>query len=1063
MGDTVRKWKDFEIIAQNKEPGHVIAVPYADRQAAIQREDTPYRRSLSGEWRFYHQYGVDLPDGCTSADLDDRGWDTIDVPSVWQMRGYGKPIYLAASFPNVIGVDIDNVPDIDDSRNEIGVYRRSFELPAFWQGRATYLHFGAVKAALSVYINGHEVGYSQGSMTPAEFNITPYLKEGTNQLTAVVYRYSDGTYFEDQDMWFLSGIYREVYLYSEPQAALRDFYIRSELNADFSSAETTVELYLSNKGAEPATVRVIAELLGDGETISLGEVYEEIPAEGDTRAEIAAGISSPALWSAEKPNLYTLVLTIEQEDGSAEYKTIHHGYKKVEIRGNVLLVNGRNIKLKGTNRHDFAPDNGWAVPREKYLEDVLLMKRHNINAIRTSHYPDDPYLYELCDIYGLYVMDECDVETHGIGMAIDFNNIGGDGKEGKLPRLDIFPGNNERYSPAVLDRAERMVRRDRNHPSVVIWSLGNESGFGEAFVRMYRHIKSLDDTRPVHYEGDPNPACNDFFSKMYLPPDAVELLAKGEDVSADRVDGSESLIKSSPLASVFFPMSAAAVQGRPIILCEYAHAMENSLGNFREYWDVFNRYDNIAGAFIWDFVDQSIRQKAAQGDQWLYGGDFGEDESSFYFCANGLVAADRTPHPSMYEVKKVQQNIAVGAEDISAGRLRIRNDHRFTDLSDFCLVWRVEAQGRMIAGGYDDSLALAPQNEMEYSLPLDGITLPDSECFLNVRFELKEDTVWASHGFVVASEQLLLREKPADTVSEPVYGGALHVSEANGESIVRNENICLTIGSKTGFITSLSIRERPLLAGPLRPNYFRAMIDNDRGFASFSPKQLIPTLEGYRWQHAADEMRLIECKIQDQGPGILITSRYEYELFAGEVVLEYIVHPNGRVKIRHTVTPLEQPYRIGMTAALPACYDRFTWYGRGPHETYCDRKTGADVSVYSAALDDLQHDYMRPQENGNRTDVRYLKVCDAYGGGFTLKDTTGYYLGFSAHPYSQDELDACEHIHELPRHNEVFLQIDALQCGVGGDLPGFALLKSAYIIEEGKEYTQEFEIFQHNV
>lgn len=1055
MKDGNKKWLDFDVIAQNKEPGHVIAWPYTCREAAIGRESTPYRRSLVGEWRFHHQYGVEWPESFADADFDDGGWDTIDVPSVWQLRGHGKPVYLAASFPKVVGIDLDKVPDINDAQNEVGVYRRNFELPGCWEGRETYLHFGAAKSAVIVFVNGQEVGYSQGSMTPAEFNITAYVKSGVNHLTVVVYRYSDGTYFEDQDMWFLSGIYREVYLYSEPRAALRDFFITSKLSDDFSYAEAALALFVSNRSAKVEKVSIVAELLRCGEVIPLGETCEEVPAGGEARTDIATVIPNPALWSAEKPELYTLLLTIRQEDGSVEYKVIRHGFKKVEIKKDVFLVNGRNVKLKGTNRHDFDSDNGWAVPRERYLEDVLLMKRHNINAVRTSHYPDDPYFYELCDIYGLYVLDECDLETHGIGMRMDFT-----GRNPEPPRHDVFPGSNERYYPAVLDRAERMVLRDRNHPCVVIWSLGNESGKGEAFVRMYEHVRSLDGTRPIHYESDPNPACSDFFSKMYLPADAVELLAKGEDVTAEKIDGG-SLADSSPLASAMFRLPASLVQNRPIMLCEYAHAMENSLGNFREYWDVFNRHDNIAGAFIWDFVDQSIRREIETTGQvqWLYGGDFGEDESNYYFCANGLVAGDRTPHPSLYEVKKVQQSLHVSAVDLKAGQVSIRNEYRFTDLSDFKLAWRVEAGGRLVVGGSDDALTLPPQSEMTYTLPLGGLALPDDECFLNIRFELKEDTMWASRGFVVAAEQLLLKEAPAHENRGPVYGGMLRVEEAEGASLIYNENIRLTVSRETGFVTGLMIRELPILTGPLRPNYFRAMIDNDRGFASFDPKHLVQGLEGYQWRQVADEMKLVECKIQDVEEGIFVTSRYEHGLFQGEVVLGYVVHPDGRLTLRHRATPLQRPYRIGMTAVLPGRYDRFTWYGRGPHETYCDRKTGADVSLYHATLDELQHDYMRPQENGNRSDVRYLKVSGAYGEGFCVRDNTGRFLGFSAHPYSQDELDACEHIHELPRHKEVYLQIDALQCGVGGDLPGMALLKRAYVIEAGITYEQEFEIF----
>lgn len=1053
------KWYNFNVIGENKEQGHNMAMPYASKQQALAKEETVYKRSLNGAWKFHHQYGTQtMPPQFAEVGLDDSGWDTIPVPSVWQMQGYGKPVYLAASFPKAVGIDLDKVPDIDDVQNEVGIYRRSFAVPACWQNRDTYLFFGAVKAALRVFVNGVEVGYSQGSMTPAEFNITSYLKQGENQLTAVVYRYSDGTYFEDQDMWFLSGIYREVYLYSEPKAKLRDFYLQTLPSADYSEAAADLELCFANSGQETATVTVAATLCRAGQTIPLGEVEKKLAPGGKEAVHISSVVPQPLLWSAETPDLYDLVLAITQQDGSTEYKVVHHGIKKVEIENGVFKVNGQKIKLKGANRHDFAPDNGWAVPKNRYVQDVLLMKQHNINAVRTSHYPDDAYFYELCDIHGLYVMDECDLETHGIGMRMDMGALAG-GAAAEPPRHDVFPGSNEKYYPAVLDRVERMVLRDRYHACVVIWSLGNESGRGDAFVEMYRHVKQLDNTRPVHYEGDPRPECSDFFSKMYLPPNAMELLARGEDVKPELMDIGSSFMQSSPLASAMFQQPASAVQGRPIILCEYAHAMENSLGNFKEYWDIYNQHDNLAGAFIWDFVDQSIRKKTAQGDEWLYGGDFDEGESNYYFCANGVVGANRVPQPSLYEVKRVQQNIGVQAVDLAKGQVRIQNHYYFTNLANFRLAWRVEAEGNVIASGYDDALALAPQEEMPYTLPLQNVILPACECFVMVGFELKEDTTWAKHGFEVALVQLPLREAPAAApFGETVCGSALRVEEHNGESQIGNENIVLTVSSKTGYITSLAIGQQNIFCHPLTPNYYRAMVDNDRGFASFNPKQLLPTLEGYQWQNVADEMQLVECKIQDAKEGIEVVSRYRHKLFENEVVLRYSIHPDGKLRVAHTAAPAQQPYRIGMAVQLPGEYCNFTWYGRGPHETYCDRKSGADVGLYNANVEELQHNYMRPQENGNRTDVRWLKLGSAYGDGFKLTDVMGAHMGFSAHPYSQNELDACEHIHELPHHDAVYLQLDALQCGVGGDLPGFALQKTPYVIGAGQTYVQEFEI-----
>ena len=1062
MNTNTKPWYDFNVIANNKEPGHVIALPYPELTDALTGETTSYKRSLNGIWKFHHQYGTHrMPEDYAASALDDAAWDDMEVPSVWQLKGYGKPIYLASSFPQAVGVDLDKVPDIDDSQNEVGIYRRTFHIPLGWKDREVYLFFGAAKAALTVFINGTEVGYSQGSMTPAEFNITAYLRPGENQLTAVVYRYSDGTYFEDQDMWFLSGIYREVYLYSEPKAALRDFYLETDLNDTFTAASARLTLTLDNHADAEASLKITARLQRKGHKISLGAVEQVIPADSSTTSVLHGFIEHPALWSAEQPNLYDLIITITDSEGKTEYKKVHHGIKKVEIQNGVFFVNGKNIKLKGANRHDFDPDHGWAVPKETYHKDILLLKQHNFNAVRTSHYPDDPYFYDLCDIHGIYVMDECDLETHGIGMRIDMNAFGQEDYE--MPHFDIFPGNEEKYYPAILDRVTRMVLRDRMHPSIIIWSLGNESGNGEAFVAMYDRVKQLDATRPVHYEGDLNRPCSDFFSKMYLPPNAMDMLAASQDINSQKLDIAGSAIMSSPLASGMFQMPAALVKGRPLMLCEYAHAMENSLGNFKEYWDVFQRHDNIVGGFVWDFVDQAIRQKHADGDRWLYGGDFEEAESNYYFCANGVVGADRQPHPSLFEAKRVLQNIAVEAVDVNQGLIKIQNRYSFTDLAEFRLVWNVRAEGCRIAGGYLDELKLAPQQDMTCVLPLADIQLPEAECFLNLQFELKADTSWAPHGYPVACQQLLLKAEDLPAEDLPQHAAVLaaqklHVTETKGNINVVNENICVTIGAKTGFITQLGIAGRNLLSGPLKPNYYRAMIDNDRGFANFSPKQLIPTLKELAWRYVADEMQLIDCNIQDSNGEILVVVRYEHKLFAGNIVLAYYINPAGSIRVRHTAAPLDKPFRIGMSAVIPAAYDQFCWYGRGPHESYCDRKTGADVGRYTAALKELEHNYMRPQENGNRTDVRWLKITDPHGCGFTLSDMTNAYLHFSAHRYSQDELDQCEHIYELPCHDEIYLYIDALQCGVGGDLPGFNLLKTPYVIQEGKTYIQEFEI-----
>lgn len=525
-----------------------------------------------------------LPEQFQAENFDDSGWNEIEVPGVWQLQGYGKPIYLSSSYPDAIETAKDKIPAINHAKNEVGIYRRTFTVPAEWKGKQIFIHFGAVKSAFFLYINGKRVGYSQGSMTPAEFRITDAIHAGENSITAEVYRYSDGTYLEDQDMWFLSGIYRDVYLYAENDIYLRDFYARAELDEACQDATLSVWTGVANWGKETVEDIVLDAALVGGTKLSF-EPLELVALPGNTRSFFTADIEKPLQWSAEAPNLYTLVLTLRKGDQVLSCKSVRIGFKRIEIKGEQLLVNGSPVLLKGVNRHDFDPDHGWAVPRERYYEDLNLMKQANINAIRTSHYPDDPFFYELCDEYGFYVMDECDMETHGVR------------------RKDV-PGSNPMWTQAVVDRARRMVIRDRNHACVCIWSLGNEAGDGENFKYMKQAILYHDDSRPVHYEGDFDLTTSDFISRMYPNGEMMEKLGTRQPITVSMFENI-----ANSLAADNKPITAEMYRGKPVVLCEFAHAMENSLGNFQEFMDAFEKYDNLCGGFIWDFVDQAIHKR----------------------------------------------------------------------------------------------------------------------------------------------------------------------------------------------------------------------------------------------------------------------------------------------------------------------------------------------------------------------------------------------------------------------------------------------------------------------
>lgn len=1033
-------WEDFNVFAVNTEKPRNMALPYdknMDTAACV--------RDLNGTWKFYHQFSPkQLEMSCTAADFDDSAWAEIPVPSVWQLEGYSKPVYLAASLPKVLGTDPEKLPEIDDAQNEAGVYRRSFGVPEGWLDKAVYLRFDGVKSALALYCNGAAVGYSQGSMTGVEFYLSPYLKPGANQLTAVVYRYSDGTYFEDQDMWFLSGIFRTVRLVAEPLAHVRDFYLDTRLDAALKNAAGTLQLTLENKGGRPQEIEVAAFLCRNGQQTALGAVKKTLAASAQEVCAIPVKVRDVALWSAEDPALYTLTLAVTA-GGETTYKTVRHGFRSIEVSDGVFRVNGQPVKLKGANRHDFCSEDGWAVPYDTLVRDVTLMKQNNINAVRTSHYPDDPRFYELCDAYGLYVMSEADVETHGVSGMMQLN-----GQKAAAP----FPGDREDVLPALLDRLERMILKLRGHACICIWSLGNESGKGSVFEKMYARAKALDPSRPVHYESDRRPVCSDFYSRMYLPADGLELLARGEDVTPDKIDLAQAADTPLAMASAMFRIPAAEVAGRPLVLCEYAHAMENSLGNFREYVDVIEAYDNVMGAFIWDFVDQSIHVKQDGVDKWLYGGDFGEDESSFYFCANGVVGGDRQPHPSLYEVRRAYQNAAF-ALDAGTGQLIVHNKHYFTNLARYDLVWTLLADGRQAASGCMGSLDVPPQAQRRFALPVK--TLPAGEVFLNVALVAKEACAWAPAGYAVAAGQLALQAAPPLPRALPHPADTLHVHEADGRAVVENAFLRAEVENRTGLLVSFAIGGEELLAGPLVPNYYRALTDNDRGSANFNPAKMLAAVTADHWDSVAQTMSLVDCRLEDDPRGIRIVSEYRHPLFE-QLELQYLVDAGGALEVTHIAAPKKAPYRIGLMADIPGRYNTVEWYGRGPHENYCDRCTGADVGLYRMPAAQLEQPYLRPQENGARTGLRRLTLWDPLGVGYTITDLTGEHLSFSLHPYTQADLDRAEHLHELPRRENLTLNLDALQCGVGGDLPGMTLLKKPYVIWPGKPYTQHFRI-----
>ena len=1006
-------WENPTIVQQNKLDGHNPALPF-DEEDTCTFDDSRYKMSLNGIWKFHWHINADVPvDNFFKDNFNDSGWDDIEVPSLWQLKGYGKPIYLCSFMPEGVSTKRSQIPKVFHDLNEVGIYRRTFTLPDFWRGRRISVHFGAVKSALYLYINGQYVGYSQGSMTPAEFDITHFLREGVNQITARVMRYSDATYLENQDMWNMSGISRGVYLYAEPIVRIDDIYARATLDGTLTTGILNVESTIIN--AHPVRRPITCEVLLNGEKI----YHEEFEIFGRYSVRASCKVPDVLPWSAETPNLYTLTVLTYCPDGFLSKKEIRIGFKRVEIRGNVLYINGQKVILKGVNRHDFDPKTGWTVSKETFLRDLTLMKQANINAIRTSHYPDDPYFYELCDEMGFYVMDECDVESHGV-------------------RRKNVPGNNKQWRDAVLDRAKRMVLRDRSHACVCFWSLGNEAGDGRNFALMRRAILYLCDLYPIHYEGDADLTKSDFISRMYPTQKQVECLREKKAIKTTLFDNI-----ANRLAADNKPVSRSSYRYKPVMYCEYAHSMENSLGNFREYVEDFEKYDHMCGGFIWDFVDQAIRTGTHGDIRWNYGGDFGEGKSNLYFCCNGIIAADRTPHPAYYEVKQVYSDMC--ANDINApkGILEIVNKRYFLPLDDVTLHWSLNCDGIEKESGDYPLTGIAPQSTKNITLPVE-VPEEDGEWILTVSFRHNGDGTWCESGDEISFNQFIVRTHRAADDRTP--RGKIAAENTNGATTLRAGKTALTVGKDRNV--QISFDGKDLFHGaPIRPCFYRPLTDNDRGYINFVPS-LLRFLPLLKWKKTDSRLRPASCTVQEDKDCMLIVQKWKCSWYASATI-EYTLLADGNVLLAlHGCGKHMQMLRFGLYAGIRPELRNVEWYGRGPEECYCDRKTGQRIALHSRTADELFHPYVRPQENGNRTDVRFVKLTDEEGKGVCI--TAHNSMDFSCLPYSPDELDSAEHLHELHKNDYLSLHLDVKMRGVGGDLPGVAALHEPYQLPSGK-------------
>ena len=1029
-------WEDPQIIGENKEQGHVLVIPYSNEKTALREGKSPYFRSLNGEWNFFWvPKPADRPVDFYKTDFDIQEWNSINVPGTFELQGYGMPYYLATSYPPSLRKR--NAPNIDDNDNPVGSYRREFSLPKNWNEREIFIYFGGVKSAFYLWINGQKVGYSQGSMTPAEFNITQYLKKGKNQVAVEVYKWSDGSYLEDQDFWFLGGIYRDVFLYSKPKVQIWDYFVRCDFDDNYKDAEIKLRVKLRNYLEKKISKHKIEVSLLNEKKEPVGSnpllvSHVKMDADSELTLDLETIVKKPEKWSAETPYLYHLLIKLVNTKGEVvELLHCNFGFCKVEIKESQLFINGKSIIFKGVNHHDFDPVLGYSIPLERMEQDIQIMKQNNINAVRTSHYPSDRRFYDLCDKYGIYVMDEANVETHGLMGDIYLR--------GKL---------SDKWSKACVDRMERMVERDKNHPSIFMWSLGNEACFGPPHFKMKDTALKIDSTRPIHYENDLDLKVSDVFSAMYFPPKKVEQIGKFEKIKYRFPNGS---------------ISPKEYKDKPFVLCEYAHAMGNSLGNFQEYMDLFEKYPNCIGGFIWDFADQGLLKKSEDGDEfWAYGGDYGDEPNSLNFCINGIVRPDRTPNPSLFEVKRVFQNVSIRPIDPPEGRFEIQNKYKFLNLSFLDIEWELTEDGRIIQNGKIRSQKIEPSQGKEIKVPFKKpLLMPAAEYHLKLKFLLKKKTRWAKKGYLIAWEQFKLPFKLVERKELFLDLPSVDVKYIGDKIKILGRNFTVVFCKLSGTLESYEFDRYSYFNSHLSPNFWRAPIDNDnlKRVASYYYPLLSKALPTNPWKIANSKKKIHKIRVDKVAPHIKVVDIHiKYPKGDSPHRSKYTIYGNGEIMVEVEFKPSKELIRLGMQTTLNAKLKNFEWFGRGPHESYEDRKLSASVGLYSGSVDNLIHDYVYPQENGNRTDVRWIKITDDEGKGLKFSSMSDDYLNFSAWPYSQEELENAEHIHELPINENLTFNIDYKQRGVGGDSPGIPTVHDEYKLKAKDNYSYKFKI-----
>jgi len=1092
--ETKPDWENPEVFGINKLPPHAYFIPFQNQESALSYDVTTSDRYqlLNGYWDFkFLNNPDDTPEGFYALDYEISPWDSIPVPSNWQLEGHGMPIYANVSMPFE-----SKPPSVPHEGNETGLYRHDFNLDASWSQDKTILAFDGVQSAFYLWVNGMKVGYSQGSMTTAEFDVTSFIKTGENTLALQVIRWSDGSYMENQDFWRLSGVYRDVYLYRKPKTNFNDFQVVTDLDANYTNATLSINVQLDNAAANYEG-KIQFHLLDQAGQ----EVVNETTAYKQADVLVNFPVQNPKKWTAETPNLYTLVLNLKAEDGSMETVAKKIGFREVEIKNGQVLINGVAPLFKGVNRHEFDPYKGRALDEASMVQDVKLMKQYNFNAVRTSHYPNQTRWYELCDEYGLYVMDEANLESHDLWMNYNLSPV-------KYPE----------WKNAIVARGVAMAERDKNFASVVMWSLGNEAGYGPNVDAMGEAIRSIDlSNRPIHYESkDIGIGLKEFQEANVIGK------VKGGMMFYEKMSSPA----NQEIGSTMYPMPDKAQENaladtiRPYIICEYAHAQGNSTGHFKQFWDIFEKNPTMQGGFIWDWVDQGLVKKDESGNEfYAYGGDFGDEIGDSNFCINGLIFPNREPHPALEEVKKVQQFVKFDAIDMKTATFNIINKYFHQNLDFTHLQWNLTASGESINTGSIAIKNLKPGESQEVQIPINQNTFQKNKDYhLTLSMVLNDTLNWANAGHEVAWEQFTLAQAEKELAIAATGSPIKKVASENNITF-ENDTFSLTFNTENGLLENYLKSGKLIFAQGPKPNLWRAPTDNDRGnpnipfsasngtqWTNMGLDQMQTHVSKYSIEEVADNEVHIKVKGKLKSPATTVAYETTYTLlgngfiktdhrlmppkvFGGMAKMAFIAGMVGAlimllvlilirkkvkrkfVKFLLMIIPfllllvslaafgygvkdyfsMKPLAKVGMQLLLPKEAQNMDWYGRGPFENYPDRKTGSKIGVYSATVDAQYVPYIRPQENGNKSDVQWVRMSNDAGLGFLVE---GEDLNISAHNYSLENLSGAAHTNDIEKADYVTLNVDHKTSALGGNSFAYNFMEE-YLLKD-TEYTYSF-------